>query len=375
MTIAGISDNGRYVVGTMQFPHGPAAFRWSEDNGLELIGTLLDGPTTAAAVSADGSTVVGQVGSSASTSPFVWRSSTGIVIIPKPPGATRATILGVNHDGSLGVGTAVVASRNQAFSWASGSGSRFFLSPLSPIASTATAICDDGSSIVGAVATSSSSYTYRKRGDDIESITYQGTPILLLANCTSMDGRYIAGHNYSDSLLWASDEADPLLACPNGFGPSYPYAVTDDGSTVYGFMTGPLDSMHAYIWQTGVGMSELRVYLESLGTHVSGWDFHSVNGVSADGTSIAGSGRYAGRNVGFVIRGLPSTRVPCVADYNGEGDSGDILDFLDFIADVSACEQHALPCGEFGNPDLNADTIVDILDFLDFMDAFATGGE
>jgi hypothetical protein len=61
---------------------------------------------------------------------------------------------------------------------------------------------------------------------------------------------------------------------------------------------------------------------------------------------------------------------PCLSDYSGDT-VVDILDFLDFIDDFSACENVPAPCGSFGNSDVNGDTFVDILDFLDFIDAFA----
>lgn len=63
----------------------------------------------------------------------------------------------------------------------------------------------------------------------------------------------------------------------------------------------------------------------------------------------------------------------CPADYNESGDEGDILDFLDFMDDFGTCLNEPGPCGEFGDADVNADTIVDILDFLDFLDAFGQG--
>lgn len=63
----------------------------------------------------------------------------------------------------------------------------------------------------------------------------------------------------------------------------------------------------------------------------------------------------------------------CPADYNRDSIGGDILDFLDFFEDFAACEGQPAPCGTRGNPDINADTLVDILDFLDFFEAFGTG--
>lgn len=63
----------------------------------------------------------------------------------------------------------------------------------------------------------------------------------------------------------------------------------------------------------------------------------------------------------------------CLADYNGAPEQGDILDFLDFFDDFGACSNLPSPCGQFGDADINGDTIVDIIDFLDFIDSFSVG--
>lgn len=63
---------------------------------------------------------------------------------------------------------------------------------------------------------------------------------------------------------------------------------------------------------------------------------------------------------------------PCLADYNADG-LADILDFLDFIDDFSACDGLPGPCGTNGNADVNNDDLVDVLDLLDFLDAFSNG--
>lgn len=75
-------------------------------------------------------------------------------------------------------------------------------------------------------------------------------------------------------------------------------------------------------------------------------------------------------SVGFRVS---QAYVPCPADYNGTPDAGDILDFLDFITDFANCDGQAVPCGQFGNPDINGDTVVDILDLLEFLNAFSEG--
>ncbi len=64
--------------------------------------------------------------------------------------------------------------------------------------------------------------------------------------------------------------------------------------------------------------------------------------------------------------------IPCGGDYNDSGEA-DILDFLDFFDDFGICDQQPAPCGSYGNPDLNGDTVIDVLDFLGFLDAFGQG--
>lgn len=62
----------------------------------------------------------------------------------------------------------------------------------------------------------------------------------------------------------------------------------------------------------------------------------------------------------------------CPANYNCDG-AIDILDFLDFFEDFSACDQLATPCGTRGEPDINGDAMVDILDLLEFLSSFGEG--
>lgn len=91
------------------------------------------------------------------------------------------------------------------------------------------------------------------------------------------------------------------------------------------------------------------------------------------------AGHYPIRVEYFAVSGTPTVRLavtrrgmsetldpawctfePALADYNSDG-AVDILDLLDFIADLSDLNPRA---------DVNGDTAVDVLDFLDFLDWF-----
>lgn len=102
---------------------------------------------------------------------------------------------------------------------------------------------------------------------------------------------------------------------------------------------------------------------------IVGGNFTQVGGF--DPVTGAGTGDPIAARGLAAVRGCPPS--DCIADYNGEPDAGDILDFLDFIEDFAACEQSAPPCGTYGEPDINGDTVIDILDFLDFFEAFSDG--
>ncbi len=107
------------------------------------------------------------------------------------------------------------------------------------------------------------------------------------------------------------------------------------------------------------------------------WDDRLV--VGGNFTQVGGFDPVTGAGVGTPIpaRGLAAVLgcppEACLADYNGTPDAGDILDFLDFMQDFSDCTNMAAPCGQFGDPDVNGDTVIDILDFLDFLQAFSDG--
>jgi hypothetical protein len=113
--------------------------------------------------------------------------------------------------------------------------------------------------------------------------------------------------------------------------------------------------------------------------------YHSLDGGA---TWVKNNNSFPNANVGDMVidrtrrrlvvgtygRGAWMTNLPnpCPSDYNNDGVM-DVLDFLDFIDDFSACDQQAAPCGTAGNADFNADGTIDILDFLDFVDAFSQG--
>lgn len=145
----GVSADGSVVVGDAEFADGASfsgyrngAYRWS-GGSFQALGSLTAGyPSLAAAVSADGATIVGTA--SLATSPtttgqhaFRWTQATGMVSLGTLPGVTNALAIGVSDNGRVVAGTTstlgvALAHRgslgfdrgNGAFRWTEATGMR-----------------------------------------------------------------------------------------------------------------------------------------------------------------------------------------------------------------------------------------------------------
>ena len=84
-----------------------------------------------------------------------------------------------------------------------------------------------------------------------------------------------------------------------------------------------------------------------------------VAGISFDGTTMVGVGRYNGEGRGWIVN-LPRI---CPADFNQD----DVVDFFDYLDFVQALSTNA------SDADFNADDAVNFFDYIDFVTAFETG--
>lgn len=125
----GVSADGQIIVGSaageyVGWPgfYGPQAFRWTEASGFVSLGNLSGDPyfSVARAISADGSTIVGQSDFSESCVGigFRWTAAAGMVSLGDLPGGPCLSIArGVSTDGGMIVGTAYSAAGGDAFIW------------------------------------------------------------------------------------------------------------------------------------------------------------------------------------------------------------------------------------------------------------------
>lgn len=268
----------------------------------------LDGDThsSAAAVSADGSTVVGMsVSASGSGRAFIWDRVNGIRGIPDLPGDSGSNATGVSADGS----TVLVNQGDRAFLWNEAYGARS-IDPL-PDANTSYGrdLSADGSTIVGRSGRSVFIWDVMNKARDLGNLPGGFNPAAL---SVSADGSTVVGRDITgfgeQAFVWdALNGMQGLGDLPGGF-PSFDSLATDvsaDGSIVVGL--GSTDfGTKTFIWDAANGMHELEVLLRAQGVDLSGWrlnvfpSFAELPRISADGLTIVGIGEYEGQLTAYV---------------------------------------------------------------------------
>jgi probable HAF family extracellular repeat protein len=283
-TAAAVSADGSIVVGssviaTVGNPHRPdsleAAFRWTAETGKVGLGDLAGGPVDSGAggVSADGSVVVGS-------------SAVDVLAGREPPFQTLY----------------------RAFRWTLGQGmvnlGRLQNSHTTSFASDVSA---DGSVIVGM----SGVHPIRQvaRGEAFR--WRQGSGMVGLgelpgydysdASGVSADGSVVVGRSWSGANQSTSSEAFhwrpgagmvSLGDLPGGQLNSHAVGVSADGSVIVGRGSSDAGS-EAFRWTQASGMVGLG--------DLPGGDFLSIaNGVSADGSIAVGQGRSESGNEAFI---------------------------------------------------------------------------
>ena len=306
----GVSADGSTVVGVSDYMEGPTnddtgtqAFRWTSATGMVGLGDPTGLGSSANAVSANGTVVVG--GSGADMNPFAFRwTGSGLDAIGGLAGAhSRAN--GVSADGSTVVGESVTASGPYHAFRATGGGAND-LGALSDGGSFANGVSADGSVAAGWTygpgSMDAQACVWRKDGQLVGLGDLAGGTILggfnSTATAVSADGSVVVGESIVSAstfhaFRWTDPGAgvDPSTGMVDlgalGDGSSKAYAVSADGKVIVG------DSGEAFIWTPDGGMQSLRDLLDvkyGLGQELAGWTLFAATGISADGLVIVGTG-------------------------------------------------------------------------------------
>lgn len=359
----GVSADGSIVVGTASNPTaGQRAWRWERATGLRDLGTLGGMTASATAVSADGSTVVGRsINAWGYDYASMWIAcdtslSLGTITGGQVGGFSEA--LGVSADGTVVVGmTTLDASLNYGpFRWDAISGMQSV--GLGLHSGEAHAVSADGRVVVGRSDSRAFRWTFEEGAIDLGMLPGYDSAI---ARAVSADGSVIVGSvskqsapDAEQAFRWTAESGMQSLGSLAGSAHSAARGVSSDGSVIVGRAHNvSASSGRAFRWTATSGMQDLG----SLGTPAVAY------AVSADGTVVVGSSS----SVAFRWQAIENA-----ADYDGDYFL-QVTDFLDFLDDFSSCQGHPSPCGQFGNPDINADGMIDVLDLLDYLDAYARG--
>lgn len=322
---AAVSADGSVVVGWSSSADSAAddgydneAFRWSSTTGMVGLGDLAGGEfaSSATAVSADGTVVVGSGAAGTEFEAFRWTQATGLVGLGDLPGGSpRSEAFGVSADGTIVVGysgstASLDSGYYEAFRWTESTGIMGLGDlPGGTFASSAAAVSADGSMIVG------DSFSIFLESPDGRAEGFQwtqasgmvglgelaGGELYSTATDVSADGSIVVGQSSSgpfptyEAVIWDNGGITGLGDLPGGRFISVARAVSGDGSVVVGSAdTGAVpayDNNTAFIWDSLNGMRALQDVLQSeYGLDLSGWWLLDAKDISDDGRTIVGVG-------------------------------------------------------------------------------------
>ncbi len=312
----GISGDGLVVVGQATGKQGmDAVIRWTRDEGLEDLGVVeaeFPNFSLARRASFDGSVIVGQSNQRA----FRWTRQSGILDLGTLHSENTgfSSAWGVSDDGGTVIGTAQTDTVFRAFRWKTGDGMTeqpFFES---------SALNGDGSTFVATQFQSGELHAFvvTDGKDPIEigdlpggqfytqpqAITRDASTVVGISRSLPSLAGAGAGEGNLEAFVWTAEGGMVGLGDFEGAAfSSAAHAVSDDGSIIVG--RGALASGSvAAIWINGGPITNLKSFLLGLGlTELNNWRLTSATGISADGTTIVGTGiNPLGQTEGWVAR-------------------------------------------------------------------------
>ena len=307
---AGISQDGSTVVGQSSTSSGDRAFRWTRDGGIQSLGLLLQGAnarSNAWATSADGKVVVGDCALPSNYSPqwrgFQWTSSGGMTELQpytSQGGNFYSSTRAVTGDGQTYFGNTSNSNGSSAAKW-NASGTISVLS--NAVGSVATACTADGAFAVG----TANGYAVRWGPGGTE--RYLSIPNDTRSNAygVSDNGLIVTGDctvgGVTQAFRWTLSSGASRLGLLEGGDYSQGYGISADGSIIVGQAASTFGS-RAFLWTETTGMLDLNTYLTSLGVGLNGWTLKNARAISADGSTITGTGDFNGAQRAFLVTGL-----------------------------------------------------------------------
>ncbi|MCC6676309.1 MAG: PEP-CTERM sorting domain-containing protein [Phycisphaerales bacterium] len=321
-----VSQDGSVVVGYGFIPPGPGVgtgyrgFSWTGGVMTDL-GTLgsqaAEMYSNARGVSAGGSVIAGWSGSPNGTRAFLWAAGV-MTDLGTLPNYSYSQGYGISDNGSVVVG---VNGTNSDYTRAfrrTGAGMQDLGALAGYATSLAYGVSGDGSVVVGQctkkVGQPDTRIAFRWAGGHMTSLGKLKNGAYSEAWAASGNGSVVVGTSDSASgvraFRWTGGTMTNLGTLP-GYPYSYGRAVSADGSRAVGYgsngstqvvpVSGSVvNTGHAFLWTSTLGMVDLNTYLPTLGIDLSGWELREARGISADGNTIVGWGWHNGQPEAWV---------------------------------------------------------------------------
>ena len=312
-----MSPDGSTVVGT-----SGTAFAWTQSTGLVDLGDLPGREVSAIAHDASNNGVV--VGGSRSflngtTEAFVWTEAGGMLGLgalgPRPPATYESQATAVSADGRVVVGLSSAPADRTAFYWTEAEGMVDLGATFGLLAPTgALGVSADGTTIVGGVG--AGPFLWTRSGGYVALGTLPGGVSSGSARAVSGDGKIVVGSVggailREEAFRWTEATGMQSLGSLPNVGATIATTVSDDGRVIagqLGFADG--SPAAAFVWTETGGIQRLDTVLGTiLGVDVTGWTLSNVYGMSADGLTLAGTGRNPSGQSEAWVATLPASFV------------------------------------------------------------------
>lgn len=205
-----VSSDGSTIVGWGRIPDGNStawrAFRWTENGGMENLGTLGDS-SIANAVNSDGTVIVGQTSGPEDIywiywQAFQWTEGQGMTFLENQVGSSTGRAYGVNDAGNIIVGTSSGAVR-----WVDGSVESLGSLSENSASDLAYAVNSEGNIIVGVSNTEDGRRAFRWIESETGDSEMQNLGVLTdqwesSARAVSDDGEIVVGNSGDRAFIW-----------------------------------------------------------------------------------------------------------------------------------------------------------------------------
>ncbi|GAB4207169.1 MAG: hypothetical protein Fur0019_11310 [Tibeticola sp.] len=306
----GVSADGSVVVGE-SLVADLEPFIWTSGGGMVGLGVA----GYAAAVSGDGSTVVGAYATAGHTQAFRWTSGGGVVGLGVG-GYVNSWAHAVSSDGKVIVGHVAGAGTSNAFRWTEGAGMEllgWFSSGGTP-QSVATGVSDTGTIVghAGRLGGGAEAFYLTPSSVALEGLGHLAGGNISRAAAITPDGQFIVGtsNDVADVFqpvrwtLGAGGYAIESLGLLGEWDNADALSVSANGAIVVGQAQTSGGQFQAFRWSSDSGMQKLQDWLASSGVNIGAWKLEGANAISADGNTIVGYGTNPnGDTEAFLARG------------------------------------------------------------------------